>query len=371
MKNTKMRSLLSGILVLLFVQSTLAQTNDDSLRLKIGQMIMVGYSGIELNEHDPIIAEIKNGDVGGVILFEKNIAPDNSTERLTTLTAALQANASLPLFMAIDQEGGRVNRLKTKYGFPKSVTAEHLGTVDNIDSTKYYAKTTASILKRTGFNVNFAPVLDLATNPENPVIAKNGRSYGADPKLVYKHAKITIEEHNAENIITVGKHFPGHGSSLTDTHFGIADVTNTWDKSELIPYSKLIKDGILPGVMSAHIVNAKLEPDSLPGTLSKKILQGVLRDDLGFQGIIFSDDMQMHAITKHYGLESAIELGINAGLDVIIFSNNIQNSENRTVSVVHKIITEMVLDGRIPMARIDESYNRIIRTKANYLNVED
>ena len=141
MKNTKMRTLLAGILVLLFIQSTLAQSEEDSLRLKIGQMIMVGYSGTELNENDPIINEIKHGDVGGVILFEKNIAPDNSTNRLASLTAALQANASVPLFMAIDQEGGRVNRLKTKYGFPKSVTAEYLGTLDNIDSTKYYAQT--------------------------------------------------------------------------------------------------------------------------------------------------------------------------------------------------------------------------------------
>ena len=211
-------------------------------------------------------------------------------------------------------------------------------------------------------------MLDLATNPDNPVIAKYGRSYGADPKLVYKHAKIVIEEHNKHNVITAGKHFPGHGSSQSDTHFGIADVTNTWDKAELIPYQKLIKDGIMPGVMSAHIVNASLEPDSLPGTLSKNILQGILRNKLEFKGVIFSDDMQMHAITKHYGLEKAIELGINAGLDVIIFSNNIQNSANRTADVVHEIMIRLVREGRIPMRRINESYKRIIKTKEHYLN---
>ena len=120
--------------------------------------------------------------------------------------------------------------------------------------------------------------------------------------------------------------------------------------------------------MSAHIVNSKLEPDSLPGTLSKEILQGLLRENLEFGGVVFSDDMQMHAITKHYGLETAIQLGINAGLDVIIFSNNIRNSEARTVEVVHAIITKMVEQGEIPMSRINQSYNRIMKLKSTYLN---
>ena len=124
---------------------------------------------------------------------------------------------------------------------------------------------------------------------------------------------------------------------------------------------------MLPGVMSAHIVNTNLDSNSLPGTLSKEVLQGLLRDKINFEGVVFSDDMQMHAITKHYGLETAIELGINAGLDVIIFSNNIQNSEERTVGLVHEIITRLVLEGKIPRARIDESYNRIIKLKKEYL----
>ena len=364
-----MKYLVAGFFLIATSVKSYAQVDDDSLSLKIGQMIMVGYSGTAVAEGDPILEEIARGKVGGVILFEKNIPATNSIDGLQDLVSDLQnASAAKDLFIAIDQEGGKVNRLKTKYGFPKSVTAEYLGGLNDLDSTRFYAASTAKNLQNLGINVNFAPVLDLATNPDNPVIVKYGRSYGADPKLVYNHARIVIEEHNNHGVITAGKHFPGHGSSQSDTHFGIADVTNSWDKSELVPYKKLIKDDLLPGVMSAHIVNAKLEPDSLPGTLSSNIIKGLLRDKLDFTGIVFSDDMQMHAITKHYGLETAIELGINAGLDVIIFSNNIQNSENRTVDVVHEIMIRLVKEGKIPMQRINESYQRIVSTKQAYFN---
>jgi beta-N-acetylhexosaminidase len=367
MKNIKMKFIFTGIFLLLVQYSLLAQDKVDSLRIKIGQMIMVGFSGTSVSADDPILTEIRNGEVGGVIMFEKNIADSNSFMNLAKLNLTLQQAAPTPIFLAIDQEGGKVNRLKTKYGFPKSVTAEYLGRLDNEDTTRFYASATAKVLRQLHFNVNFAPVLDLATNPNNPVIVKYGRSFGADPKLVYKHAEIVVQEHNKEKVITAGKHFPGHGSSQSDTHFGIADVTNSWDKSELIPYKNLIKQDILPGVMSAHIVNVRLEPDSLPGTLSKNILQGMLRNKLGFEGIIFSDDMQMHAITEHYGLEKALELGINAGLDVVIFSNNIQNSESRTVKLVHEIITQLVQEGKISRDRIDQAYARIMKIKQQYL----
>lgn len=371
MKSINMKNLL--VIAALFVivgiscaQEKVSETKV-SLDTKIGQMIMVGYGGTSLKPDDLIITEIKNGSVGGVILFEKNLADSNSAATIMQLIADLQASAKVPLFMAIDQEGGTVNRLKTKYGFPKSVTAAYLGELNNEDSTRFYGQQTATTLAYLGFNVNFAPVLDLASNPDNPIIAKYGRAYSADPHIVARHAGITIEEHTRQKIITVGKHFPGHGSSQSDSHLGMADVTKTWDKSELLPYDSLIKAGVLPGVMSAHIVNENLEPEGLPGTLSKNILQGILREDLGFEGVVFSDDMQMHAITEHYGLEKAIELGINAGLDVIIFSNNIQNSEARTVDVVHDLIKKMVEDGIIPQSRIDESYNRIMNLKKTYL----
>ncbi len=350
----------------LLAKPSLAQTAD-SLDIKIGQMLMVGFGGTHINANDPLLGEIAKGNVGGVILFEKNIDSVDSYHRLKDLIFTLQQQAHVPLFMAIDQEGGRVNRLKTKYGFPKSVTADYLGKLDNVDSTKYYAQSTAAILSGLGFNTNFAPVLDLASNPNNPIIAKIWRSYGADPKMVYKHAAITIKEHTRMHIITVGKHFPGHGSSKADTHKGVADVTNTWEENELDPYKSLIDAGLLTGVMSAHIVNKNLDPSGLPGTLSETILEGILRKRLGYDGVVFSDDMQMHAITKHYGIEKALELGINAGLDVVIYSNNISASKDRKFDYLHSLIKRLVLEGKIKQERIDQSYKRIMKLKHEIL----
>ena len=343
-----------------FQEAMAYQEKIDSLDIKIGQMLMVGFGGTQIEEDDPLLAEIAKGNVGGVILFEKNIDSVDSYHRHKNLIFTLQQSAKVPLFMAIDQEGGRVNRLKTKYGFPRSVTAEYLGKLDNEDSTRYYAQTTAATLAALGFNVNFAPVLDLASNPDNPIIAKIGRAYSADPMLVAKHAAIVAQEHTRMHVITVGKHFPGHGSSKADTHKGMADVTTTWKKNELQPYKELIDAGLLKGVMSAHIVNKNLDKSGLPGTLSEVILEGILRQRLGYDGVVFSDDMQMHAITKHYGI-------INAGLDVVIYSNNISTSKDRRFDYLHSLIKKLVLEGKIKQSRIDQSYKRIIKLKSEML----
>jgi beta-N-acetylhexosaminidase len=176
-------------------------------------------------------------------------------------------------------------------------------------------------------------------------------------------AKEVIKEHRKFGVITSLKHFPGHGSSKDDTHFGVADVTNTWSEQELEPFRRLIKEGYADGVMTSHIVNKKLDASGLPGTLSKDILDGILRKKLGYNGVVFSDDMQMHAIAKNYGLEETVRLAINAGVDVMCFSNNIQGSDVRTVDVVHGMIRQMVAKGEVTAKRIDESYRRIIQLK--------
>jgi beta-N-acetylhexosaminidase len=164
-------------------------------------------------------------------------------------------------------------------------------------------------------------------------------------------------------VVSVLKHFPGHGSSKDDTHLGIADVTNTWNENELYPYKTLIDSGEVDAIMTAHIVNKKLDAAGNPGTLSKKVIDSLLRRQFHFNGVVFSDDMQMHAITKHYGLEEAIKLSINAGVDILTFSNNISGSQERTVDKVHEIIKKFVQNGTISHERIDESYNRIMSLK--------
>jgi len=205
--------------------------------------------------------------------------------------------------------------------------------------------------------------VDLAINPDNPIIAGVDRAYSDDGATVARYAEEVIRAHRKNHIATALKHFPGHGSSKEDTHNGMADVTNTWLEDELTPYRILNDRGLIDGVMSSHIINKKLDPAGLPGTLSKPILTGVLREKIGYDGVVYSDDMQMKAITLHYGLEKAVQLGIEAGLDILIFSNNIQDSEERTVDAVHDIIRKLVENGTLSEDRIDESYRRIIRLK--------
>jgi beta-N-acetylhexosaminidase len=354
-----MRSVVLFPLLLAFFLSTAQDT--DSLDIKIGQMIMIGYPGTEPDLK--VIEEIEKGKVGSVLLFEKNVPKANSFIALKKILWTYQKAAPMPLFIAIDQEGGKVNRLKDKYGFPRSITAKEMGSAGTLDSVKFYGEATASTLLGLGFNINFAPVVDLASNPTNPVIVKNGRSFSADQDTVVMMARAFIETHRKVGIITVLKHFPGHGSSEADTHLGIADVTNTWEERELKPYEELINSGDVDAVMSAHIVNKKLDPDGNPGTLSFDILNGILRQKLHFQGVVFSDDMQMQAITKHYGLEEAIRMAIQAGIDIMTFSNNITGSEDRTVDKVHQIIKEFVNKGVITESRINQSYQRVVKLK--------
>ncbi|HZI23543.1 MAG TPA: glycoside hydrolase family 3 N-terminal domain-containing protein [Chryseolinea sp.] len=342
------------------VQSS-AQTLD-SLDIKIGQMILIGFPGPAVDFK--VLEEIRAGKVGSIILFEKNIPPTNSFVALKKIIWTYQQAATIPLFVSIDQEGGRVNRLKDKYGFPRSITAAAMGKSPNLDSVRFYAEATASTLAGLGINMNFGPVVDLASNPNNPIIAKYGRAFSANEDSVVLFAKEFIKEHHRFNVLTSLKHFPGHGSSKDDTHLGIADVTNTWEERELKPYASLIDSGYVDAIMTSHIVNRKLDKQGNPGTLSTDILDGILRKRLKYQGVIFTDDMQMHAITKHYGLEDAIKLAINGGVDIMTFSNNIQGSDERTVDKVHAIIKEFVSKGIVKKERIDESYARIMKLKS-------
>ena len=333
----------------------------DSLDIKIGQMLLIGFPGQEVD--GKVLEEVANGKVGSIIIFEKNIPARNSFIALKKIIWTYQKAAPIPLFVCIDQEGGRVNRLKEKYGFPRSITASAMGQAASLDSVRLYGEATAATLAGLGINVNFAPVVDLASNPDNPVIARYGRAFSANEDSVSLLAREFIKTHRKYNVLTALKHFPGHGSSKDDTHFGIADVTNTWEPRELTPYEALIDSGYADAVMTSHIVNRKLDPAGNPGTLSDDILTGILRKRLGFRGVVFSDDMQMHAITEHYGLEEAIRLAINAGVDIMTFSNNISGSDERTVNKVHSVIRDLVSKGIVSPARIDESFRRIIQLK--------
>src|SRR5690606_11568117 len=216
----KNRRMITAILFGLFtglVTDAQAQARD-SLDIKIGQMLLIGFPGPRVDAQ--VLEEIRRGKVGSIIIFEKNIPSANSFTGLKKITWTYQQASPIPLFICIDQEGGRVNRLKQKYGFPRSITAEAMGRAGTLDSVRFYAEATAATLAGLGINVNFAPVVDLASNPDNPIIARYGRAISANADTVAMMAKAFVQAHRKFHVLTSLKHFPGHGSSDADTHLG-------------------------------------------------------------------------------------------------------------------------------------------------------
>ena len=361
-----MQKTLSLLFTLLALTGT-AKTDPpkDTIDIMIGQMIMIGIGDFNLvDASEPVFKEIKDGKVGGVVLYEKNILFESPKPELAMLMDMLQKNASIPLFVSIDEEGGRVSRMKTRYGFPKNVSAQYLGDMNNLDSTRYYANQTASILSSFGINMNYAPVVDVNLNKRNPVIGRLERSFSGDYREVIQQAYTVIDQHHKNGVVPVLKHFPGHGSSRSDTHLGLTDVTESWQLEEMYPYSALIDSGAVKAVMTAHIVNSMLDRSKNPATLSKRIVTGMLRDFLGFEGVIISDDMQMGAINNEYGLREAIRLSIDAGVDMLMFANNVHDYDLVSASTVHSIIKDLLFEGIITRERIYASYKRIMKLKA-------
>jgi len=354
------------LLALLISITGFSQTiKTDSLDIKIGQMLMIGVGNdTQINTGNKMLQAIKNEKLGGVLLYEKNISKQNSANKLKKLVTTLKKEASLPLLVSIDEEGGRVNRLKKKYGFPKTVSAKYLGDVNSIDSTKYYSDIIAHNLLNLGINVNYTPVLDVH-NDGNPPIGKNKRAFSKLPEDIVKHARQVVSSHRYFNVKTVVKHFPGHGNSKEDSHLNVTDVSKYWNQEEVFPYIKLLEEGNIDAIMTAHIVNDKLDDSKLPATLSKKIMTDYLRGDLGFDGVIFSDDMQMKAISEQFGFEKSIKMAIDAGVDVLMFSNHIPMKGRGTIlpQDIIAIVKQMIAKGEISEERIEQSYQRILKFK--------
>lgn len=351
------------------IRNIAARADGDSLDVQIGQMLMGGFRGTVIGDGSPIARDLRELHLGGVVLFDFDVQRKEygrnivSPAQLLALTEALQSFSSLPLLIAVDQEGGTVRRLKEKNGFPPTVSAEYLGRLDNVDSTAWFADAMARSLAVLGINTNFAPVLDLNVNPANPVIGKIARSFSADPAVVARHAELFIRAHHDMGLLTAVKHFPGHGSSRDDSHEGFVDVSETWTKKELEPFSTLIRKGLCDMVMTAHIYNKTLDHDD-PATLSAATIDGLLRRQLGFAGVVITDDMMMKAITDHYGLETAIEKAVLAGADILLFANNSYTFEADILRRAHATLRTLVESGRIPRARIEESSRRVAALKA-------
>ncbi len=370
-----------GILLMFFLVLTASPTvyatdipeTADNLDVKIGQMVMVGFRGLTVDNQSPIMRDIRQRHIGGVILFDYDVPTKSpvrniqSPTQLKALTSALQKASSGPLFIAIDQEGGRVNRLKQHFGFPPSVSQQYLGSVNNTDVTKRFAQQTAKTLAGNGINLNFAPVVDLNTNPDNPVIGRLERSFSDKPAIVIAQARTMIDVFHEYGILSAIKHFPGHGSSTKDSHEGFVDVTATWSPRELTPFENITQSGRCDMVMTAHIFNKALDP-RWPATLSSKTISGILRDRFHYDGVIVSDDMQMKAIRLSYDLKEAVTMALLAGIDILVFANNSVYEEDIAGRVL-AIIRTLVTDGSITRERIDQSYRRIQNLKKRLVSI--
>lgn len=348
-----------------------------SLRDKIGQMLIVGFEGALIDEQSTIVRDIRENNIGGVILFDYNPKRDDfnknirSPRQVRALNARLQAinlaaqkryhRSHLPLLISVDYEGGdRGTRLTPLHGFPSTLSASSVAQKP-LTSAEKIATKMARTLSSNGFNLNFSPVLDVNINKSSPIIGK--RSFSSDPDVVVKYAQIFSDVMRANKVQCAYKHFPGHGSATGDSHLGFVDISQTWKSAELIPYQLLLSRSQACGlVMTAHLVNRQLDDTGLPATLSYKMLTTLLRDKLHFKGVIVTDDLQMKAITDRYSLDKAVTLAINAGADMLIFGNQLTDKPQNIKNLIN-LIEAKVRTGEINEHRIEEAYQRIITLK--------
>jgi len=364
--------LVNFILALLFSNNTVSMDNTnmslDELDQQIGQMLLVGFRGFTVDETHPIVQDIQQRHIGGILLFDydsvrreprRNI---RSPQQVHELTQQLQKFSATRLLIAVDYEGGAVNRLKSRYGFPDTVSAKTLGEYHDTTITYRHSEKMAKTLSEVGINLNFAPVVDVDLNPDNPIIGQQGRSFSSDAQKVAEHAIAFIRGHHQYGVLCNLKHFPGHGSSDRDSHLGLTDITDSWSEIELLPYQLIIDAGLADSIMTAHVFNEQLDTQ-YPATLSHAIITGILRERLHYDGVVFSDDIEMKAIADDYGLETAVEKAINAGVDMIILGNNMGNFSEHLAKQVFEIIKENVLSGKIPAERIAQAHRRIQQLK--------
>lgn len=332
---------------------------------RLGRLLLVGFHGtaVEGNrEVDTLLCDVR---VGGVVLFEDNIV---SPAQLAALTAGLARRArecgDSPLLIAVDAEGGEVMRLSPREGWDPTLSHRQLGEANDLALTELEARRIGFMLRDAGITWDLAPVVDVGYNPANRVIVGFERSFGANPVRVADQARAYLHGLRAAGILTTLKHFPGHGSSFADSHEDLVDVTDTANlEVELYPYRALLGTGLVDAVMTAHVLNRHLDPD-FPATLSRATLTGLLRGELRFDGVIVSDDLQMGAVARHYGLGDAAVLAVAAGDDVLLIGDDRLDGGRSAAAVALAALRHAVERGRIADARVEASLARIARLKS-------
>jgi len=332
------------------------ELNKLTLAEKIGQMIIGGFDGTSVTTDTADL--INQYKLGGLILFGTNVKSDTQLVNLTNGLKTANSKNKVPLFISLDQEGGRVNRMPaTIINTPR---ARAIGQTNNEKYAYNIGNVIAKELTSFGFNVDFAPVLDIQSNPKNTVIGD--RSFGSNSSIVSKQGVAMMRGIRSGNIIPVVKHFPGHGDTSTDSHLDLPVVNKdiaSLNKLELLPFQNAFKNQANM-VMVAHILMKKLD-SSYPASMSKTVITGLLRKQLGFKGVVITDDMTMGAITKHYNLKDAAVRAVNAGSDMILVGHGKEN-----VSTVYNGLYEAAKNHTINEDTINKSVYRILSLKRKY-----
>ncbi len=328
----------------------------------IGQMLIVGFAGAsgDVGGAQGLARHIAAGRAGGACFLGHNTRSRDGIESLTKLFG--EAGRRFKPLIAVDQEGGAVQRLGSKIGYPAIPAAQAIAARRDADAAKAIYTGMARELRAAGFNFNMAPVVDLGFEPKNPVVTKWGRAYGDDGATVARFAGACVAGHRAAGVLTALKHFPGHGSTLVDSHAKPVDITATWRPDEIEPYRRLAKAGLVDVVMTGHLSHVKLTGGE-PATLSRTAIEGLLRRDIGYAGAVITDDLDMAAIRSRYELGDAVVRAIAAGNDLVLLSNSAApdpDLPNRMIAVVR----EAVNSGRIPAGRIEQAGQRIAALKA-------
>ncbi|ANX01222.1 glycoside hydrolase family 3 [Thermoclostridium stercorarium subsp. leptospartum DSM 9219] len=326
---------------------------------KIGQLFILSMrnldatnAALEINEN--IENAVKTYKPGGVILFAENIKTISQT---TKLIDELQKLSEIPLFVAVDEEGGTVSRITKSSAMHATVFPgnSEIGKTGNPDIARQVASAIAREIASLGFNMNFAPVADVNTNPDNPVIGP--RAYGNDPEEVSSMVAAAVNGIQGRSVSAVLKHFPGHGDTGTDTHYGTAVVSHTRERlfsTELLPFIAGIREGA-DGIMTAHILTPNIPGENVPATLKAEILTKILRNELGFEGLIITDALNMKAITSHYTADEAAVKAFLAGADILLMPEDPE--------LAFSGIKKAYADGLITLDRLNESVERILKVK--------
>lgn len=347
-----------------------------SLQQKIGQMIVIGFQGTVPEDRDvrELAALAREGAIGGVIFFGPNIVNPAQTKALTRVFR--EAGAPLPLFVAVDQEGGKVQRLSFAKGFPALASAEEVAR-HSVRVAKAHDATLARTLRENGFNLALGPVVDLAADPSRPgatpcpVIGGLGRSYGVQPAGVALYAGAYVQACRDQGVLTALKHFPGHGLAADDTHRGMTDITTTFRYTELLPFDLMIRKNQADMIMMSHVMHRGFDP-RFPVSLSSNWMNLLRRR---YDGVIITDCLNMNAIQKDYGAVEPVAMAVVAGADLVLVSNHAYDSQGRWTGrplmpsrIYVQKITDRILGyihrGLVPESGIEASFKRIAALKA-------